>query len=108
MWRKIWICDIEGILMMLKGNIPKNEAKENYLRIKPLISRFPHSNLDLDFFGPKFQIKVHKHCETVHCAYAYHYTYYCYIAPGTISVLFNLLIFINLKQLDFTCPGFLQ
>jgi hypothetical protein len=73
MWRKIWICDIEGILMMLKGNIPKNEAKENFPRIEPLISRFPYSNLDLDFFAPKFQIKVHKHCETVHCAYAYHY-----------------------------------
>jgi hypothetical protein len=74
MWRKIWIRDIEEILMMLKkGNIPKNGAKEDLSRIKPLTSRFPHSNLDLDFFARKFQIKVHKHCKTVHCAYAYHY-----------------------------------
>jgi ribosomal protein L31E len=36
MWRKIWIRDIEGILMMLKIKIPKNEAKEDLLRIEPL------------------------------------------------------------------------
>jgi hypothetical protein len=49
MWRKIWIRNIEGILMMLKGNILKNEAKEELPRIEPLTSRFPHSDLDLDF-----------------------------------------------------------
>jgi hypothetical protein len=27
MWRKIWIRDIEGILMILKGNIPKKETR---------------------------------------------------------------------------------
>jgi hypothetical protein len=27
-WRKIWIRDTEGILMMLKSNAPKNGAKE--------------------------------------------------------------------------------
>jgi hypothetical protein len=57
MWRKIWIRDIEVILMMLKSNIPKNEAKENFPRIEALTSRFPHSDLDLDFFARKFQIK---------------------------------------------------
>jgi hypothetical protein len=36
-------------------------------------SRFPHSDLDLDFFARKFEIKVHKHCKTVYCAYTYHY-----------------------------------
>jgi hypothetical protein len=38
-----------------------------------LTSRFPHSYLDLDILRRKFQIKVHKHCKTVHCTYAYHY-----------------------------------
>jgi hypothetical protein len=71
--RKIWIRDIEGISMMLKGNIPKSEVKEVLPRIDPLISRFPHSDLDPDFIAPKFQIKVHKHCKAVYCAYAYHY-----------------------------------
>jgi hypothetical protein len=52
-WRKIWIRDMEGILMMLKGNIPKNGSKEDFLRIEPLTSRFPHSDLDLDFLHPK-------------------------------------------------------
>jgi hypothetical protein len=73
MWRKIWIREIEGILMMLKGNIPKNGAKEEVPRIEPLTSRFPHSNLDLDFFARKFQIKVHIHCKMVYCVYAYQY-----------------------------------
>jgi hypothetical protein len=69
---KIWIRDMEGILMMFKKvNIPKNEGKEDLPRIEPLTSRFPHSDLDLDFFARKFQIKVYKHCKTVHCTYAY-------------------------------------
>jgi hypothetical protein len=46
MWRKIWIRDIEGILRILKGNIPKNEAKEKLSRIEPLTSCFPLSDLD--------------------------------------------------------------
>jgi hypothetical protein len=71
MWCKIWIHDIEGILMMSKtDNIPKNGAKEVLPRIEPLTSRFPHSDLDLDFFARKFQIKVHKHCETLPCTYS--------------------------------------
>jgi hypothetical protein len=74
MWRKICICDIEGILMNLKGNIPKNGKKEELPRIEPPTSRFPHSYFDLDFFARKFQIKVHKHCKTVHYPYAYHYS----------------------------------
>jgi hypothetical protein len=41
LWRKIWIRDIEGFLMMLKGNTPKNRAKEDLPNIKPLTSRFP-------------------------------------------------------------------
>jgi hypothetical protein len=73
MWRKIWIRDIEGKLMMLKSNIPKNGAKEDLSRIEPLPSRFPHSDLDLDFFARKFKIKVYNHCKMVPCAYAYHY-----------------------------------
>jgi hypothetical protein len=52
--------------MILKGNIPKSEAKEELPRIESLTSRFPHSYLDLNFFAQKFQIKVHKHCKTVH------------------------------------------
>jgi hypothetical protein len=73
-WRKICIRDIEGILMILKkGNIPKNEAKEELPRIEPLTSRFPHSDLDLDFFTRKSQIKIYKHCKTAPCVYAYHY-----------------------------------
>jgi hypothetical protein len=51
----------------------KNGAKEELPRIEPLTSRFPHSDLDLDFLARKFQIKVHKHCKTVPCAYSYHY-----------------------------------
>jgi hypothetical protein len=50
MWRKIWIRDIEGILMMLKNSIPKNEAKENFPRVDPLTSRFLLSELDLHVF----------------------------------------------------------
>jgi hypothetical protein len=73
MWRKIWIRDIEGILIILKGNTPKIRAKEYLPRIKPLTSCFPHSNLELDFFTRKFQIKVYNHYKTVHCAYAYQY-----------------------------------
>jgi hypothetical protein len=46
MWRKILIGDIEGILM-------KNEVKEELPRIEPMTSRFPHSDLDLDFLRPK-------------------------------------------------------
>jgi hypothetical protein len=30
MWRKIWIRDIEGMLMMLKNNIPKMNEKKNF------------------------------------------------------------------------------
>jgi hypothetical protein len=41
--------------------------------MEPLTSRFPHSDLDLDFFARKFQIKVHKHCKAIYCAYSYHY-----------------------------------
>jgi hypothetical protein len=59
--------------MMLKGNIPKNGAKEELPRIEPLTSRFPHSDLDLDFLAQKFQIKEYKHCKTAYCAYTYHY-----------------------------------
>jgi hypothetical protein len=59
LWRKIWIRDIKGILIMLKGNNPKNGAKEEIPRIEPLTSRFPHSDLD--------------HYKTVYCTYAYHY-----------------------------------
>jgi hypothetical protein len=29
--------------------------------------------LTLIFYARKLQIKVYKHCTTVHCAYAYHY-----------------------------------
>jgi hypothetical protein len=72
MWRKILIRDIEGTLMMIKYNTPKNGAKEDLPRIEPLTSRFPHSDLDLDFFARNFQIEVHKHCKPVPCAYAYH------------------------------------
>jgi hypothetical protein len=54
-WREIWIRDIEGILMVLKGNIPKNGAKEYLPRIELLTSRFPHSNLDLDFLCAKIE-----------------------------------------------------
>jgi hypothetical protein len=61
MWRKICIRNIEGILMMLKSNIPKNGAKEEFPRIGPLTSRFPPSDLDLDFFARKFQIKIHNY-----------------------------------------------
>jgi hypothetical protein len=53
--------------------MPKNGAKEELARIEPLISCFPLSELDLDFLARKFQIKVHNHCKTVNCAYAYHY-----------------------------------
>jgi hypothetical protein len=59
--------------MMLKSNIPKNEAKEELRRIEPLTLRFTLSNLDLDYFTRGFQIKQHKNCKTVHYAYAYHY-----------------------------------
>jgi hypothetical protein len=72
MWRKIWIHDIEGILMILKSNIPKNEAKGDLPRIEPLASRFLLSDLDFDVLARKFQIKVHKHCTTVYSAYVYH------------------------------------
>jgi hypothetical protein len=72
-WRKIWIREIEGILMILKGNIPKNRAKVELPTIEPLTSRFILSDLDLDFFARKLQIKVYKHYKTVHCVYAYHY-----------------------------------
>jgi hypothetical protein len=41
MWRKIWIRDIEGILMMLKGNIFKNAEKEELPRIEPPDLTFP-------------------------------------------------------------------
>jgi hypothetical protein len=47
MWRKIWIRGIEGIFMMLKNNIPKNEAIEELLRIEPLTSGFILIELDL-------------------------------------------------------------
>jgi hypothetical protein len=53
-------------------NIPQNEAKEEIPKIETLSSRFPHSDLDLDFFARKFQIKIHKHCKPVPSAYAYH------------------------------------
>jgi hypothetical protein len=54
-------------------NNPKNGAKEELPRIEPLTSRFPLSDLDLDFFTRKIQSKVHKHCKTVNSAFAYHY-----------------------------------
>jgi hypothetical protein len=55
-----------------KANIPKNGATEE-LPIEPLTSLFPLSDLDLDFFARKFQIKIYKQCKTVYCAYAYQY-----------------------------------
>jgi hypothetical protein len=58
---------------MLKNNIPKNGAKEDHPRIEPLTSRFPHSDLDLDFLNRKFQIRVQKHCKTIQCFYSYRY-----------------------------------
>jgi hypothetical protein len=73
MWRNAWIRNIERILMILKSNIPKNGAKEEFPRIEPLTSRFPLNVLDLDFYAQKFQIKVYKHCKTVPYAYACHY-----------------------------------
>jgi hypothetical protein len=59
--------------MMLKVTISKNVAKEELSRIESLTSRFPHSDLDLDFYARKFQIKVIKQCKTVPYAYSYHY-----------------------------------
>jgi hypothetical protein len=59
--------------MMLKGNIPKNGAREELPRIEILTSRFPHSDLDLAFLRPKIPNKMYKPCRPVHCAYAYHY-----------------------------------
>jgi hypothetical protein len=53
MWRKIWIRDIEGILMMLKRQFPENGGKEDLRIIERLNSRFPHSDLDLEFLRPK-------------------------------------------------------
>jgi hypothetical protein len=53
MWRKIWIRDNEGILMMLKGNTPKNEAKEEPPRIELLTSHFLIATLTLIFFDRK-------------------------------------------------------
>jgi hypothetical protein len=53
---KILISIIEGILMMVKSNIPKNESKEEIPKIKPAISRFPFSEIDLDFFSREFQL----------------------------------------------------
>jgi hypothetical protein len=73
MWRKIWIRDIEGILMMLKRKFLEKRAREELPKIEPLTSRFPHSDLGLDFFIRKFQIKVYKHSKMVPCASAYHY-----------------------------------
>jgi hypothetical protein len=57
--------------MMLKRNNPKNAAKEELRRIESLTSRFILSDLDLHFLSQKFQSKLHKHCKTVHRAYAY-------------------------------------
>jgi hypothetical protein len=73
MWHKIWIRDIKGILMMLKRFYPENGAREELPTIKPLTSRFPLSDLDLDFLAQKFQIKLHKQCKMVHCAYSFYY-----------------------------------
>jgi hypothetical protein len=70
MWRKICIGNIEVILMMPIKNILKNEAVQRFPRIKPQISRFILSELDLHIFAPKFQIKIHKDCKTVHSSYA--------------------------------------
>jgi hypothetical protein len=76
MWRKIWIRDIEGILMIFKSDIPKNEAKEEFPIIEPLTSCFLLSDLDLDFFAQKIQFKVHKHCKwytvLMHTAISYY------------------------------------
>jgi hypothetical protein len=33
----------------------------------------------LIFYARKLQIKVYKHCTTVHCAYAYHYVFLTFI-----------------------------
>jgi hypothetical protein len=66
-WLTIWIRDTEGILMVFKkAIIPKNEVDEELPRIEPLTSRFPNSDLELDYFARKFQNKVHKHFKTVH------------------------------------------
>jgi ribosome biogenesis protein Nip4 len=51
MWRKIWICNNEVILMMFKNNILKNEAKEELSKIGKLTSRFILSEIDLHFFA---------------------------------------------------------
>jgi hypothetical protein len=55
MWRKIWIRDIKGILMMskIKWYYPEKWSKEEIPRIEPLTSRFLHRDLDLDFFARK-------------------------------------------------------
>jgi hypothetical protein len=53
MWRKIWIRDIEGVLMMLKRYYLENGEKEELPRIDSLTSRLPHSNLELEFFTRK-------------------------------------------------------
>jgi hypothetical protein len=58
--------------MMFKGNILKNGANEELLRIEPLTSRFHQSDLDLKFYVREIQIKVHQHCKTVHSAYPNH------------------------------------
>jgi hypothetical protein len=61
MWRKIWIRDIEGILMILNKKIRsrKMEPRKEFPRIEPLTSGVPHSNLDLelDFFARNSRLK---------------------------------------------------
>jgi hypothetical protein len=49
------------------------KQKKELLRIKPLTSRFPLRDLELDFFARKFQVRVHENCKTVHCVHAFQY-----------------------------------
>jgi hypothetical protein len=51
MWRKIWMSDIDGILMMLKRYYPKKMEQKKNFQVEPLTSRFSISNLDQDFFA---------------------------------------------------------
>jgi hypothetical protein len=88
--------------MLKKGNIPKNGAKEELPRIKPLTSRFPLIDLDLDFFAQRFQIKINKRCKEVYCAYAYQYILLTSIPLMYISRIFNSRLYSPIFQLSNT------
>jgi hypothetical protein len=73
-WRKIWIGDIwRNLNDVIKVISRKLEQKKNFRES----NLWPHvsliTTLTLIFYARKLQIKVCKHCTTVHCAYAYHY-----------------------------------